>query len=86
MFVVWEGYAFKPRILSLVGLRDVAEHARRRRPWNRAFSTAALKEYEPIVAKRGAQLVNILAERKVVDFAHWIHFFTCAPFSLLLSR
>ena len=84
-FAVWEGRAFKPPVLALVGLRDVAEHARRRQPWNRAFSTAALKGYEPVVAKHGAQLVEILAERRVVDFKHWIHLFTYGPLSSLLS-
>ncbi|EKM53670.1 uncharacterized protein PHACADRAFT_211341 [Phanerochaete carnosa HHB-10118-sp] len=73
---MWDGRAFKPPVLPLVGLREVAEHSRRRRPWNRAFSTAALKEYEPVIAKRGAQLVEILAERKEADFARWVHFLT----------
>ncbi|GJE87389.1 cytochrome P450 [Phanerochaete sordida] len=73
---MWDGRTFKPPVLPLVGLRDVQEHARRRRPWTRAFSSAALKEYEPVVARRGAQLVEILAEQKETDFVHWIHLFT----------
>ncbi|EKM60023.1 uncharacterized protein PHACADRAFT_206232 [Phanerochaete carnosa HHB-10118-sp] len=44
------------------------------KPPVRAFSTAALEEYEPIVAKRGAQLVEILAEKKTVDFGYWVNF------------
>ena len=31
----------------------------------------------PVVARRGAQLVEILAERGETDFVHWIHLFTC---------
>lgn len=73
---MWDGRTFKPPILPLVGMRDVADHTRRRRPWIRAFTPAALKEYEPVVAKRGAQLIEILTQKKHTDFVHWIHLFT----------
>ena len=65
--------------LPLIGIRDSAEHARRRKPWNRAFSSAALKEYQPIVAKRVSQLVDLLGRQtdgKAVDLAQWISYFT----------
>ena len=69
--------AMHPPVYSLLTQRDPVEHARRRRPWNRAFSTAALKEYEPIVAKRVSQLVEGISQRKgVTDLAQWISFFT----------
>lgn len=66
-----------PPVYSLITQRDPIEHARRRRPWTRAFSTAALKEYEPIVANRVAQLVEAVGHQKgVTDLAQWISFFT----------
>ena len=50
-----------PPIKSLISTRTAAEHAKRRRPWTRAFSTAALKEYQPTIHKRGTQLAEGLA-------------------------
>ena len=56
-----------------------------RKPWNRAFSSAAMKEYEVIVAKRVRQLVGCLEEliersderaSAVVDIARWLKYFT----------
>ena len=56
-----------------------------RKPWNRAFSSAALKEYEVIVAKRTRQLIGCLenlvdgSDRKegvVLDVASWLNYFT----------
>jgi cytochrome P450 len=56
-----------------------------RKPWNRAFSSAAMKEYEIIVAKRVRQLVGCLGEliersdektSAVVDVARWLKYFT----------
>jgi hypothetical protein len=55
-----------------------------RKPWNRAFSSTALKEYEIIVAKRVRQLVGCLEDmieksdekaNAVVDMAQWINYF-----------
>ncbi|EKM48781.1 uncharacterized protein PHACADRAFT_214663 [Phanerochaete carnosa HHB-10118-sp] len=73
---MWEGRALKTPILPLVGLRDNTTHSRRRKPWNRAFSSAALKNYVPVMAKRGSQFVELLAERREVDFVHCVHMFT----------
>lgn len=80
-FLVWtgrsfHGKSFNPPLFPLIGIRDSAEHLRRRRPWFRAFSSAALKEYQPIVAKLASQLVQVISERKRVDFVHWVHLFT----------
>lgn len=55
------GRALNPPICSLLATSDPAEHARRRRPWTRAFSTAALKEYHPIIHKHVTQLTELLA-------------------------
>ncbi|KAK7692347.1 hypothetical protein QCA50_003972 [Cerrena zonata] len=64
-------------IPALITINKPAEHSRRRRAWNRAFSVAALKEYEPMVAKRVNQLVDrIASEKGVVDISACIGFFT----------
>ena len=56
-----------------------------RKPWNRAFSSSALKEYEVIVAKRTRQLIGCLEnlvqgsdhkEGVVLDVAAWLSYFT----------
>ena len=67
-----------PPIRSLISNRDPVEHAKRRRPWTRAFSTAALKEYQPLVAKRATQLTEALANTKgePTNLTQWIAFFT----------
>jgi cytochrome P450 len=60
----------------MISLRDKMEHTRRRRPWTRAFSTAALKDYEDIVIKRCTQLVDVLEKQaKAVDLSQWVSFF-----------
>jgi hypothetical protein len=55
-----------------------------RKPWNRAFSSTALKEYEIIVAKRVRQLLGCLDDmieksdekaNAVVDMTQWLKFF-----------
>jgi cytochrome P450 len=69
----------------LVAQSDPVLHMEQRKPWNRAFSSAAMKEYEIIVAKRVSQLVGCLEdfiERSdgkadaVVDMARWLKYFT----------
>ena len=58
-------------------LRNPAEHAARRRPWTRAFSTAAIQEYKPQISKRVAQLIEgLAASRGSVDLTSWISWFT----------
>ncbi|KAL1938654.1 hypothetical protein VTO73DRAFT_11469 [Trametes versicolor] len=63
--------------LSLIAERNPIEHARRRKPWNRAFNASALKGYEEIVAKRANALVQALAAQKgEVDLGKWFAYFT----------
>jgi cytochrome P450 len=56
-----------------------------RKPWTRAFSSTALKEYEIIVAKRVRQLVGCLEDmiersdekaNAVVDMTQWLRYFS----------
>ena len=64
--------------LPLIGVQDVNEHLRRRRPWNRAFSAAAVKGYEETIARRARQLVDALErqqEEGEVVLGKWFNFF-----------
>ncbi|OSC97576.1 high nitrogen upregulated cytochrome P450 monooxygenase 2 [Trametes coccinea BRFM310] len=62
--------------LPLVAIMDPAFHAKRRKPWTRAFSIAALKEYEPTVAHRVRQLVQVLqAQSKEVIIGKFMNYF-----------
>ena len=57
----------------MMGIRDPEEHARRRRPWNRGLSQAAIKEYEQPLVVRVQLLIRRLEEQKgEVDIAKWI--------------
>lgn len=63
---------------SLIALSD-HEHAHRRRSWNRAFSTTALKGYEEIMETRVSQLVRELSTQQShgpVDLAMWMSSFS----------
>ncbi|KAI9446339.1 high nitrogen upregulated cytochrome P450 monooxygenase 2 [Lactarius indigo] len=77
----WEGLDGPPMLISQ---RDPILHMHQRKPWNRAFSSTAVKEYETIVAKRIRQLVGCLeamiqrSDQKasaVVDMAEWLKYF-----------
>ncbi|OJT10336.1 Cytochrome P450 67 [Trametes pubescens] len=62
--------------LSLIAERNPIEHARRRKPWNRAFNASALKGYEEIIAKRANTLAEALAAQKdEIDLGKWFAYF-----------
>ena len=62
---------------SLLSHRDAAAHAKRRKPWNRAFMPAAVLEYEPLLRRRATQLVDDLKKQEgVVDLDEWISLFS----------
>ena len=63
--------------LPLIGIQDIEEHLRRRRPWNRAFNPAVVKDYEPQLSSRVHELVSRLVDqdRKRVEVDQWIEFF-----------
>ena len=65
-------------IPSLIAIRDSAEHARRRRTWNRGFNTAAMKQYEPAVYQRVSQLLEVIVERSRVDLGEKFGYFALA--------
>ena len=62
----------------VVGMRDPFEHKRRRKTWDRAFSTAAIKNYEEIVVKRARELVEQFEKRAghEIDLSMWMSYFS----------
>ena len=74
--VVYIGRLLTATDMPLVGIMDTEEHLQRRKPWARAFNGAAIREYEPLVAKRTHQLVRALEDQKgEVDIGHWVNYF-----------
>jgi len=78
----WDGRPGNP---SLISQRDPVKHMHQRKPWNRAFSSTAVKEYEDIVVNRIRQLSSYLEnlvhgsgrkEGAQVDIATWLNYFT----------
>lgn len=63
--------------LPLLAIADPALHHERRKPWNRAFSAAATKEYEPLLVSRVSQLAHVLGSRKgEFDMSKFLNYFT----------
>ena len=61
----------------MIGLQDTDIHLRRRRPWARAFTSTAVKDYSVLVAKRTRQLVSRLEQQEgVVNLDKWVDYFT----------
>ncbi len=68
----------------LIAQRDPILHMHQRKPWNRGFSSAAMKEYEIMVETRVRQLVGCLEDmiqrsdekaNAVVDMTRWSKYF-----------
>ncbi|KAJ8514807.1 hypothetical protein ONZ45_g7704 [Pleurotus djamor] len=73
----WIGRQADMESHSLPGVQTIEEHSRRRKPWNRAMSTAAVKDYQAVLVKRVRQLASTLAkQRGSVDLSLWINRFT----------
>ncbi|KAL1951367.1 hypothetical protein VTO73DRAFT_516 [Trametes versicolor] len=73
----WGARAATQAVPPLIALGDPKEHLRRRKPWNRAFSVASLKDFEPMVARRTQQLVDLLSSKKgEVNMSKWFSWFT----------
>jgi hypothetical protein len=64
---------------SLTGIRDLRQHAQLRKPWNNAFQSAALIDYEDMLRDRAAQfmthLQKLCEDEECVDLANLISFF-----------
>jgi hypothetical protein len=65
---------------SLIGVRDLRRHAQLRKPWNNAFQSAALIDYEGMLRDRAAQfmthLQKLCEDEVCVDLANLINFFS----------
>ena len=88
-FKVWDGRRFAQTDAqkdydSVVDLQDSVLHAKLRKPWNQAFSSEPLKDYELLLIPRVAQLLEILKGACLrdrdgigrVNIAKWIGCFT----------
>jgi len=69
----------------LIAQRDPILHMEQRKPWTRAFSSTAMKDYEALVAKRVRQLVGCLEDmiersdkkaHATVDMTRWLKYFS----------
>ncbi|TFK24880.1 high nitrogen upregulated cytochrome P450 monooxygenase 2 [Coprinopsis marcescibilis] len=69
---------------SMVAVRDLDRHAQLRKPWNKAFGTGPLKDYEEMLTLRAGLLVDRLESHCKtdrdpfgrVDLAKWFSFFS----------
>lgn len=77
---MWDGRGKPDGVKSLIVIRDQREHSRRRKPWNRAFSIAAMKDYEAALQRRALQLMRELEKRTtactVINLVDWMKSFT----------
>jgi cytochrome P450 len=57
--------------------QDPVEHKRRRKTWDRAFSTASIKNYEEIVTRKARELIEQLEKRagQEIDLSMWMSYF-----------
>ncbi|KAF2092489.1 cytochrome P450 [Rhizodiscina lignyota] len=63
--------------VALSAIRDPKEHAFRRKIWDRAFSIASLKNYQPFITKRVEQLCEQLDRRcsaVSIDLYQWLSY------------
>ena len=71
----WAGRTLGAPVHPLIGIRDNAEHAKRRRTWNRGFNPTSMKQYEPMVHKRVSQLLEEIVQRGRVDLGEMFGYF-----------
>lgn len=75
----WSNRTAPGTTISLIAEPDPILHKQRRKPWDRAFNTASLKDYEEIVGRRSRELCDALEQRsrrrEVVDLDMWISYF-----------
>ncbi|KAE8375424.1 cytochrome P450 [Aspergillus bertholletiae] len=67
----------EPRV-SLQTARDRKEHARRRKVWDQAFSSKALRDYEPRVSSYIVQLLEAVRKNvgNPMDMAKWFNYYS----------
>jgi cytochrome P450 len=64
-----------PSVLTTI---DPVQHKQRRRTWDRAFSTAAIKNYEDIIVRKTRELLDHFEKRagEQIDFSMWMRHFS----------
>ncbi|KAI1783893.1 high nitrogen upregulated cytochrome P450 monooxygenase 2 [Ganoderma leucocontextum] len=60
----WLGFTLKYDDPPLIGIQDLKEHKRVRRPWNRGMTPSAVKEYEILMENRVNELVRSVDSRR----------------------
>ena len=85
--IVWDGRRNPDRPHSLITCKTRAEHARLRVPWNYAFRSESLRDYQPIIVRRASQLVEVLEKRalarETVNLVTYMSYFACVRVRLL---
>jgi cytochrome P450 len=63
---------------TVIAIADPVEHKRRRRTWDRGFSTVATKNYEEIITRNVRELVEQFEKREgqEVDLSKWLSYFS----------
>ncbi|KAF5592963.1 pisatin demethylase cytochrome P450 [Fusarium subglutinans] len=71
-------YNLEQPAISLHMSRDKNDHSRRRRAWDRALSSKALRDYEARVVKYTSQLLDRLEQSQdiPIDIAKWFKFYS----------
>ena len=63
--------------MPLIGVMELGTHQSQRRAWNRALSTAAVKEHAHVMVAWARVLVERLAEQQgEVSLDMWLNYFT----------
>jgi len=62
---------------SVVGQRNPVEHKRRRRTWERALNTTAIRNYDEVIMRRARELLEQFEKRagEEIDLSMWMSHF-----------
>ena len=85
--LVWDGRKNPDGPSSLISSRSSKEHSQKRIPWNHAFNTASIREYQVTITNRAQQLIGELkkrAERREdLNIVTWLSYFALVYFCLI---
>ncbi|KLO08951.1 high nitrogen upregulated cytochrome P450 monooxygenase 2 [Schizopora paradoxa] len=75
---LWEARRPPVEPIAVISIREPVRHSQRRSAWNKAFTSASIKEYEPSLVRRVQQLVECLEANSNtrIDLAYWLSCFT----------
>lgn len=76
---VWNGRRNPDAPAPIVATRSSKDHAAKRVFWSHAFSSASIREYQPVLGRRALQLAEELEKRaraeESVNLAEWMSHF-----------